>query len=323
MGPILKNGFIATLCFVQMDLVIVGNTRVKNMMMTAFDDADRVDLNISQMLDDFFGGDAAFAKSTLFMKALCVYPTGPGLSISYLLNRFHLEITIDEKLKKKKVVRGAWKSAARKMTTVFLLNLDYLIRQSQRMYSIYRFKQIKLSSLSIITIHFFVVAFSLRILGMCMAFVEGRQKQKGAQMKHDLFFDLITKRKQNPKLMRKIKILAAVGIAGFLLTGIVAIWAGLSAFNYIAKATTDIAQSSMAQTQVENLATELKSLPQFKALDCWSKTQSLMSVQPWYERPVLENLKGLKAACLEGPQKVCKGVACKDSELTNTDGQMI
>jgi hypothetical protein len=187
-------------------------------------------------------------------------------------------------------------------------------------YLTYCFKQIKRSFLSIITIHFFVVAFSLRILGMCMAFVEGHQKQKGAQMKHDLFFDLISRRKENPRLMRKIKILAAVGIVGFLLTGIVAIWAGLSAFHYIAKAKTDIAQSSMAQTQVENLATELKSISQFKALDCWSKTQSLMSVQPWYERPPLENLKSLKAACLEGPPKACEGVACKNSELTNTDG---
>jgi hypothetical protein len=119
MSPILKNRLIATLCFVQMGLVIIGNTRVKNMMVTAFDDTDRVDLNISQMLDDLFGGDAAFAKSTLFMKALCVYPTAPGLSTSHFLNRFHPEITIDEKLKKRKVVRRAWKSAARKMTTAF------------------------------------------------------------------------------------------------------------------------------------------------------------------------------------------------------------
>ncbi len=129
-------------------------------------------------------------------------------------------------------------------------------------------------------------------------------------MKQALFIEIIRKLKAKPHLMRKIKIFAAVGLVGFLITGALAIWAGITAFNYVATKATAAVQSPVAQTNIESLKTELKSLPKLQALSCWGKAQSLMAVEPWLARPAMDNLINLKVACLEDKSAVCEGHEC-------------
>lgn len=123
-------------------------------------------------------------------------------------------------------------------------------------------------------------------------------------MKQILFFEILNKLKDKPKLMRKIKIFAAVGIVGFLITGTLIIWAGVSAMNYVASSADQFIQAPFAQSQVENIKTELKDLPQLQAMNCWNKAQSLLAVQPWLERTTIDNLTNLKAACFEAKPNV-------------------
>ena len=139
-------------------------------------------------------------------------------------------------------------------------------------------------------------------------------------MKREIIFELIHKLKEKPHLMRKLKIFAVIGVVGFLITGGLAIWAGVTAFNYVATKATEAVQSPMAQTHVDNLKAELKNLPKIQALSCWGKAQSLLAVQPWLERPVIDNLINLKVACLEDRAKVCEGTECNNlKEKLNTD----
>ncbi len=126
-------------------------------------------------------------------------------------------------------------------------------------------------------------------------------------MKREIVFEIIKRLKEKPHLMRKLKIFAVIGVVGFLITGALTIWAAVTAFNYVASKATEAIQSPSAQTHVDNLKAELKSLPKVQAIGCWAKAQSLLAVQPWLERPVIDNLVNLKVACLEDRTKVCEG----------------
>ncbi len=138
-------------------------------------------------------------------------------------------------------------------------------------------------------------------------------------MKQEIVFEYLKKLKEKPNLMRKIKIFAVVGIVGFLITGALTIWAGMEAFNYVASKTNEVVQSTVALNHVENLKTELKALPKLQPLNCWGKVQSLMAVQPWLERPAIDNLVNLKLACLDDKSTVCEGDECTNMKnLINT-----
>ena len=138
-------------------------------------------------------------------------------------------------------------------------------------------------------------------------------------MKQDLFFEALRKLKAKPGLMRKVKIFAAVGVVGLLITGALVVWAGVSAFNYVASKTNEVIHSPTALAQVENLKSEAKVLTRFQPLNCWGKAQSLMAVEPWLARPAFDNLKNLKFACLEATSPVCEGQECTPmKKLINT-----
>lgn len=129
-------------------------------------------------------------------------------------------------------------------------------------------------------------------------------------MKQIIFYELIKKLKHRPQLMRKLKIFAVVGIAGFLIAGGLVIWAGASAVGYVASKANQAVHSPTTQQHLESLKVEIQSLPKFQALSCWGKAQSLIAVEPWLARPALDNLKNLKVACLEDRPTVCEDHEC-------------
>jgi hypothetical protein len=138
-------------------------------------------------------------------------------------------------------------------------------------------------------------------------------------MKQDVMIELIRKVKSQPSLMRKVKIFVAVGVVGFVITGALLVWAGLSAVKFVALQTSELTQSSFAKEQVEKVKNELNGLPRLKPLTCWGQAQSLMAVQPWVERPANDNLMNLKVACLEQAPVTCEGTDCaKIKELIKT-----
>lgn len=144
-------------------------------------------------------------------------------------------------------------------------------------------------------------------------------------MKREIFFELIHKLKEKPHLMRKLKIFAVIGIVGFVITGALTIWAGVTAFNYVAIKATEAVQAPSTLMYVNNLKTELKSLPKIQAISCWAKAQSLLEIQPWLERPAIDNLVNLKVACLENRVQVCEGAECDSikKKLNTAEGETI
>lgn len=130
-------------------------------------------------------------------------------------------------------------------------------------------------------------------------------------MKQDIILELSKKMKSQPKLRRKVMIFAAVGVIGFFTMGALVVWAGISVINYVASSAAQVAQSPIAQSHVETVKTELKSLPKFQLVKCWGKAQSLLAVQPWIEQAAIVNLADLKLACFEQKPTACQGATCE------------
>jgi hypothetical protein len=137
-------------------------------------------------------------------------------------------------------------------------------------------------------------------------------------MKHSILFEIINKLKSKPALMRKVKIFAVVGLFGFMFVGGMTIWAGISAYKYVVASVNQGLTSPTVQSQVQNMKTELKQI-QFQPLSCWNKAQSLLAVQPWLERPALDNFHNLKLACLDSHSAICEGYECHQmKKIINT-----
>jgi len=138
-------------------------------------------------------------------------------------------------------------------------------------------------------------------------------------MKRQLILEILRKLKEKPHLMRKVKIFAIVGIVGFLITGALAIWAGISAVSYVATKANQVIQSPQGAAQVAALKSEVTGISGLQPLGCWNKAQSLMAFEPWLARPVLANLQSLKVACFIVAAPVCEGSKCTDTkDLTQT-----
>ena len=113
--------------------------------------------------------------------------------------------------------------------------------------------------------------------------------------------------------MRKVKILALVGLVGFVFVGGLAIWAGIAAFQYAVTTANQAVTSPSIQSHVQNAKAEFKQI-QLNPLNCWNKAQSLMAVQPWLEQPALNLLQNLKVACLDGAPAACEGSECTQTK---------
>lgn len=132
-------------------------------------------------------------------------------------------------------------------------------------------------------------------------------------MKQIIFLEMLRKLKSNPGLMRKVKIFAIVGAIGFVVIATLVVWAGISAFNYVAGKTNEVIQSPYAASQVENLKTEVYGLSNLQPLPCWDKAQTLIAVEPWLARPAMDNIKSLQVACFKAAP-VCEGDECAQKE---------
>lgn len=143
-------------------------------------------------------------------------------------------------------------------------------------------------------------------------------------MKETLLFEILRKIKSKPALMKKVKFFVFVGLVGFVFVGGVAIWVGFSAVTYVATTANQIITSPSAQGQIQNAKNELKKL-HFQPINCWGEAQSLLAVQPWIEKPIFDNLRNLKIACLDSKPVICEGVECSQMKqfIKTVEGRTI
>ncbi len=129
-------------------------------------------------------------------------------------------------------------------------------------------------------------------------------------MKKKIFNEIFSKIKEKSILKRKLQIFAVVVITGIFALGGITIWAGISGLSYLSSKATEVIQLPIAQDQLKNLKSEFKTIPKIQALSCWGKVQSLLTAQPWIERPIFDNLINLKLSCLDSKPIVCESHNC-------------
>ena len=103
----------------------------------------------------------------------------------------------------------------------------------------------------------------------------------------------------NDQLKKKLKVFLGIGCLGILLVGGLIIWAGVATVKHVAS----VGANVNVQEQVQNLRTGALNLPAIAKVGCWEKAQSLLAVQVWLEKPVAENIQGLKDACFGSEEK--------------------
>jgi hypothetical protein len=143
-------------------------------------------------------------------------------------------------------------------------------------------------------------------------------------MKKIIFLEVIRKLKSDAALMKKAKSLAIAGLVGFVLIGGLTLWAGVSAFKYLASSINQVVSSPIAQVKLQTFKDEIQRMD-FQSLDCWGKAQSLAAMQPWIEKPALENLRTLKVACLNPKPTICHGQSCEQiyGIMNTAEGKII
>ena len=114
--------------------------------------------------------------------------------------------------------------------------------------------------------------------------------------------NIIRNAKHNPRVLRKIKIFAAVGVFSFMIITGLFIWTAAASVNFIMTQANQIMQSPVAIQNLETLKTEVLGLPKVNTVNCWTRAQSLLSVQPWLVQSIVTNLVNLKHSCLDQNQ---------------------
>lgn len=115
-------------------------------------------------------------------------------------------------------------------------------------------------------------------------------------MKQPELLKLIEQLKNKPSLLRKLKIFAIIGAAGLIVTSALLIWAGVAAYTYVA----DKAGAVTTIEQVDKFGSQIQAgLLGLDPMTCWEKAQTLMAVEPWLQKPAIENLNNLKLACVQ------------------------
>lgn len=112
-------------------------------------------------------------------------------------------------------------------------------------------------------------------------------------MKPIIVLELLKKLQTNQQLKRKLKVFLGVGLAGFLMVGVLVVWAGVATFKSVA----NLGSNPIVQEKILNLETEIKNLPALAKVGCWNTAQSLLKVEVWLEKPVADNFNSIKAAC--------------------------
>lgn len=137
-------------------------------------------------------------------------------------------------------------------------------------------------------------------------------------MKQLVFLEVVKRLRFDPGFRRWLKFGLAVGAVGTLIVGALVIWAGIAGFKFVL----GFAQEAQVAAQVEKFKAEIPEMPAVAKLGCLKTAQNLIGVEPWLEKPISENFRNLKVACLESMEPPCAGTACDAARQdSSTTGQ--
>lgn len=99
------------------------------------------------------------------------------------------------------------------------------------------------------------------------------------------------------KKIKRLKFYGFAGLAVFFLTCGLVMWLSLSAMRLISFDSQMEAIPAVALQKINTLKKETSQISALQVVDCWTKIESLMAVQPWLEQSATVHLEALKHAC--------------------------
>lgn len=132
-------------------------------------------------------------------------------------------------------------------------------------------------------------------------------------MKKIIFFRLIKNLNSQPKLLKKLKVFIVLGLITFTLLGGLAIWASVSALQYLTTKSNEIDITNFSRQQIASIKSEMAEI-NFQPLRCWSQTQSLLAIEPWLKNTLEVNFQSMKSACFEKSATSCIQQDCQYRE---------
>ncbi|NJL23971.1 MAG: hypothetical protein HC902_01460 [Calothrix sp. SM1_5_4] len=107
--------------------------------------------------------------------------------------------------------------------------------------------------------------------------------------------ELLRRANSDPKLKRKLKIFVATTLMAIILSGALAIWAGLTAIDYVTRTA-----SALRPGNSVDIAGAIQTFNGEQALlqlGCLDRAKAMLDLAPWLERPLQQNLHEIIAAC--------------------------
>lgn len=126
-------------------------------------------------------------------------------------------------------------------------------------------------------------------------------------MRRLILFEILRRIGWPPPLARRLKIFVGIGLFTVFLAGGLVVWGLVAGVRHIA----GVGQSFDVQAKAQAITTEVRDLPALIQVGCWQKAQTLLSVSVWLEKPIADNLKNLKTACLKNQNQVCERQECE------------
>jgi len=113
-----------------------------------------------------------------------------------------------------------------------------------------------------------------------------------------VYYEFFKRLNSAPKFRRRLKIFAAISLVGVVLSGALAIWVGIAAFDYVART----ASSITTPQKVADVAHTFASGKPLLQPGCLDKTKTMFNLAQWLERPLRQSFREIRDACVKGKQ---------------------
>ncbi len=113
-------------------------------------------------------------------------------------------------------------------------------------------------------------------------------------MKKWIIYEILKRAPLSLKRSRNLKIFATIAIVGVILSATLMVWATFTTISFLTKTAGSLNVSEKIEQVTETL-TEKQSLLQ---PGCLNKVHSMLNLAQWLERPLQQNTRELKEACL-------------------------
>jgi hypothetical protein len=125
-------------------------------------------------------------------------------------------------------------------------------------------------------------------------------------MRNLIVLEILARLRRYARWNGRFRVLSFAGLATCLIVGGFGVWLCISTVSHVS----EVARTSISRETVESMKRSVAEYSSVSLEGCWQEAKALFSLQAWMERPLGQNVSGLKTACLPS-QDVCNEMTCE------------